>query len=563
MATVDDKKIIFSMVGVSKTIEQNQKQILKNIYLSFFYGAKIGIIGLNGAGKSTLMKIIAGIETKYQGQVVFAPGYTVGYLPQDPRLDPEKTVRQVVEEGVAHIVDTLREYEEINQKFGLPEYYEDEDKMNALFARQAELQDIIDATDAWNLDTRLNRAMAALNCPPADQPTAHLSGGERRRVALCRLLLQKPDVLLLDEPTNHLDAESIDWLEQHLQRYEGTVIAVTHDRYFLDHVAGWILELDRGEGIPYQGNYSSWLEQKAQRLAVEQKTESKRQKTLQRELEWIRMAPKARQAKGKARLNSYDQLLNQSVKEKEERLEIFIPNGPRLGNKVIEAQHVAKSFGDKLLFNDLNFSLPPNGIVGVIGPNGAGKTTLFRLIMGLEQPDSGNFEIGETVKAVYVDQQHTDIEADKTVYEVISGGVELLRLGGRDVNARAYLSRFNFTGVDQQKRCGVLSGGERNRLQLALALKQEGNVLLLDEPTNDIDVNTLRALEEALENFAGCAVIISHDRWFLDRVCTHILAFEGEGSVYYYQGSYSDYEAHKLQRLGQTEPTSTRFRALE
>ncbi len=563
MATVDDKKIIFSMVGVSKTIEQNQKQILKNIYLSFFYGAKIGIIGLNGAGKSTLMKIIAGIETKYQGQVVFAPGYTVGYLPQDPRLDPEKTVRQVVEEGVAHIVDTLREYEEINQKFGLPEYYEDEDKMNALFARQAELQDIIDATDAWNLDTRLNRAMAALNCPPADQPTAHLSGGERRRVALCRLLLQKPDVLLLDEPTNHLDAESIDWLEQHLQRYEGTVIAVTHDRYFLDHVAGWILELDRGEGIPYQGNYSSWLEQKAQRLAVEQKTESKRQKTLQRELEWIRMAPKARQAKGKARLNSYDQLLNQSVKEKEERLEIFIPNGPRLGNKVIEAQHVAKSFGDKLLFNDLNFSLPPNGIVGVIGPNGAGKTTLFRLIMGLEQPDSGNFEIGETVKAVYVDQQHTDIEADKTVYEVISGGVELLRLGGRDVNARAYLSRFNFTGVDQQKRCGVLSGGERNRLQLALALKQEGNVLLLDEPTNDIDVNTLRALEEALENFAGCAVVISHDRWFLDRVCTHILAFEGEGSVYYYQGSYSDYEAHKLQRLGQTEPTSTRFRALE
>ena len=562
MATVDDKKIIFSMVGVSKTIEQNQKQILKNIYLSFFYGAKIGIIGLNGAGKSTLMKIIAGIETKYQGEVVFAPGYTVGYLPQDPQLDPTKTVKQVVMEGVQPIVDALAEYEEINQKFGLPEYYEDADKMNALFARQAELQDVIDATDAWNLDSRLERAMDALRCPDADQSTEHLSGGERRRVALCRLLLQKPDVLLLDEPTNHLDAESIDWLEQHLQQYEGTVIAVTHDRYFLDHVAGWILELDRGEGIPWRGNYSSWLEQKTQRLAMEEKAESKRQKTLQRELEWVRMAPKARQAKGKARLNSYDRLLNETVKEKEEKLEIFIPNGPRLGNKVIEAQHVAKAFGDKLLFDDLNFMLPPNGIVGVIGPNGAGKTTLFRLIMGLEQPDSGTFEVGETVKAVYVDQQHTSIDPDKTVYEVISGGVELLRMGGRDVNARAYLSRFNFSGVDQQKKCGVLSGGERNRLQLALALKQEGNVLLLDEPTNDIDVNTLRALEEGLEDFAGCAVVISHDRWFLDRICTHILAFEGDSRVFFFQGSYSEYEENKLKRLGKEEPTRIRYRKL-
>ncbi|MBO4870721.1 MAG: energy-dependent translational throttle protein EttA [Muribaculaceae bacterium] len=562
MATVDDKKIIFSMVGVSKTIEQNQKQILKNIYLSFFYGAKIGIIGLNGAGKSTLMKIIAGIETHYQGQVVFAPGYTVGYLPQDPQLDNTKTVKEIVQEGVQHVVDTLKEYEEINQKFGLPEYYEDADKMNELFARQAELQDIIDATDAWNLDSKLERAMDALRCPDGDQLTEHLSGGERRRVALCRLLLQKPDVLLLDEPTNHLDAESIDWLEQHLQQYEGTVIAVTHDRYFLDHVAGWILELDRGEGIPWQGNYSSWLEQKAQRLAQEEKTESKRQKTLRRELEWVRMAPKARQAKGKARLNSYDKLLNETVKEKEEKLEIFIPNGPRLGNKVIEAKHVAKAYGDKLLFDDLNFMLPPNGIVGVIGPNGAGKTTLFRLIMGMEQPDSGNFEVGETVKAVYVDQQHTSIDPDKTVYEVISGGVELLRMGGRDVNARAYLSRFNFSGVDQQKKCGVLSGGERNRLQLALALKQEGNVLLLDEPTNDIDVNTLRALEEGLDDFAGCAVIISHDRWFLDRICTHILAFEGDSRVFFFEGSYSEYEENKLKRLGREEPTRIRYRRL-
>ncbi len=563
MATVDDKKIIFSMVGVSKTIQQNQKQILKNIYLSFYYGAKIGIIGLNGAGKSTLMKIIAGLETQYQGQVVFAPGYTVGYLPQDPQLDPTKTVKEVVQEGVQHVVDALKEFEDINLKFGMPEYYEDPEKMDKLFARQAELQDIIDATDAWNLDNRLERAMDALRCPEGDQLTEHLSGGERRRVALCRLLLQKPDVLLLDEPTNHLDAESIDWLEQHLQQYEGTVIAVTHDRYFLDNVAGWILELDRGEGIPWKGNYSSWLEQKTQRLAMEEKTESKRQKTLQRELEWVRMAPKARQAKGKARLNSYDKLLNETVKEKEEKLEIFIPNGPRLGNKVIEAQHVAKAFGDKLLFDDLNFMLPPNGIVGVIGPNGAGKTTLFRLIMGLEKPDSGIFEVGETVKAVYVDQQHTSIDPDKTVYEVISGGVELLRMGGRDVNARAYLSRFNFSGVDQQKKCGVLSGGERNRLQLALALKEEGNVLLLDEPTNDIDVNTLRALEEGLEDFAGCAVVISHDRWFLDRICTHILAFEGNSNVFFFEGSYSEYEENKLKRLGKEEPTRVRYRKLE
>ena len=550
------------MVGVSKTIQQNQKQILKNIYLSFFYGAKIGIIGLNGAGKSTLMKIIAGIETQYQGEVVFAPGYSVGYLPQDPQLDPTKTVKEVVQEGVQHIVDALAEYEAINQKFGLPEYYEDENKMNELFARQAELQDVIDATDAWNLDSRLERAMDALRCPEGDQLTEHLSGGERRRVALCRLLLQKPDVLLLDEPTNHLDAESIDWLEQHLQQYEGTVIAVTHDRYFLDHVAGWILELDRGEGIPWRGNYSSWLEQKTMRMAQEEKTESKRRKTLQRELEWVRMAPKARQAKGKARLNSYDKLLNETVKEKEEKLEIFIPNGPRLGNKVIEAQHVAKAFGDKLLFDDLNFMLPPNGIVGVIGPNGAGKTTLFRLIMGLEKPDSGTFEVGETVKAVYVDQQHTSIDPDKTVYEVISGGVELLRMGGRDVNARAYLSRFNFSGVDQQKKCCVLSGGERNRLQLALALKEEGNVLLLDEPTNDIDVNTLRALEEGLDDFAGCAVVISHDRWFLDRICTHILAFEGDSNVFFFEGSYSEYEENKLKRLGKEEPTRVRYRKL-
>lgn len=562
MATVDDKKIIFSMVGLNKTIRQTNKQVLKNIYLSFFYGAKIGIIGLNGAGKSTLMKIIAGLDTQYEGQVVFSPGYIVGYLPQDPYLDPQKTVKEIVQEGTAEAVNALKEYEEINLKFGEPEYYEDPDKMDKLMARQGELQDIIDATDAWNLDSKLEIAMDALRCPPADQLCDHLSGGERRRVALCRLLLQKPDVLLLDEPTNHLDAESIDWLEQHLQQYEGTVIAVTHDRYFLDHVAGWILELDRGEGIPWKGNYSSWLEQKTQRMAQEEKTESKRRKTLQRELEWIHMAPKARQAKGKARLNSYEQLLNADVKEKEEKLEIYIPNGPRLGNKVIEAHHVAKAFGDKLLYDDLNFTLPPNGIVGVIGPNGAGKTTLFRLIMGLEKPDSGTFEVGETVKLAYVDQQHTSIDPEKTVFQVVSGGMDLMRIGNRDVNARAYLSRFNFSGADQEKLCGVLSGGERNRLQLALALKEEGNVLLLDEPTNDIDVNTLRAIEEGLENFAGCAVIISHDRWFLDRICTHILAFEGDSNVFFFEGSYSDYEENKLKRLGKTEPTRVRYRKL-
>ena len=563
MATVDDKKIIFSMVGLSKTIRQTNKQVLKNIYLSFFYGAKIGIIGLNGAGKSTLMKIIAGIDNDYQGEVVFSPGYSVGYLPQDPHLDDEKTVKEIVQEGVQNVVDALAEYEEINQKFGLPEYYEDEDKMNQLFARQGELQDVLDATDAWNLDSRLDRAMAALRLPPADAKAAHLSGGERRRVALCRLLLQKPDVLLLDEPTNHLDAESIDWLEQHLNQYEGTVIAVTHDRYFLDDVAGWILELDRGEGIPWKGNYSSWLEQKSKRMAQEEKVASKRRKTLERELEWVRMAPKARQAKGKARLNSYDKLLNEDQKEKEQQLEIFIPNGPRLGNKVIEAHHVSKAFGDKVLYSDLDFSLPPAGIVGVIGPNGVGKTTLFRLIMGLDTPDSGTFECGETVKLSYVDQQHTDIDPEKSVYEVISGGNELMRMGGRDINARAYLSRFNFAGADQEKKCGVLSGGERNRLQLALALKQEGNVLLLDEPTNDIDVNTLRALEEGLEQFAGCAVVISHDRWFLDRICTHILAFEGDGQVFFFEGSYSDYEVNKAKRLGIEEPKRIRYRKLD
>ena len=563
MATVDDKKIIFSMVGLSKTIRQNNKQVLKNIYLSFFYGAKIGIIGLNGAGKSTLLKIIAGLDQDYQGEVVFAPGYSVGYLPQDPHLDDEKTVREIVQEGVADVVAALKEYEEINQKFRLPEYYEDDDKMNELFTRQGELQDILDATDAWNLDSRLDRAMAALRCPPADRIAKNLSGGERRRVALCRLLLQKPDVLLLDEPTNHLDAESIDWLEQHLNRYEGTVIAVTHDRYFLDDVAGWILELDRGEGIPWKGNYSSWLEQKTKRLEQEEKAAGKRRKTLERELEWVRMAPKARQAKGKARLNSYERLLSEDQKEKEQHLEIFIPNGPRLGNKVIEAHHVAKAFDDKVLYEDLDFTLPPAAIIGVIGPNGVGKTTLFRLIMGLETPDSGTFETGETVRLAYVDQQHKDIDPEKSVYEVISGGSELMRLGGRDVNARAYLSRFNFSGADQEKKCGVLSGGERNRLQLALALKQEGNVLLLDEPTNDIDINTLRALEEGLEAFAGCAVIISHDRWFLDRICTHILSFEGDGKVFFFEGSYTDYEANKAKRLGIEEPKRQRYRKLD
>ena len=560
--TADDKKIIFSMVGVSKQF-QNNKKVLKDIYLSFFYGAKIGIIGLNGSGKSTLLKIIAGIEKSYQGQVVFSPGYSVGYLPQEPQLDPDKTVKEGVMEGVQQIYDTLKEYDEVNHKFELPEYYEDQDKMDALMARQAELQDMIDATDAWNIDNRLEQAMDALRCPPEDQKTGVLSGGERRRVALCRLLLQQPDILLLDEPTNHLDAESIQWLEQHLNQYAGTVIAVTHDRYFLDNVAGWILELDRGEGIPWKGNYSSWLEQKSQRLALEEKQASKRRKTLERELEWVRMAPKARQAKGKARLNSYDKLMNEDVKAKEEKLEIFIPNGPRLGNKVIEANGVAKAFGDKLLFDDLNFSLPPNGIVGVIGPNGAGKTTLFRLIMGLEKVDAGTFEIGETVKIAYVDQQHKDIDPEKSVYQVVSGGNELIRMGGRDINARAYLGRFNFTGADQEKKCGVLSGGERNRLQLAMALKEEGNVLLLDEPTNDIDVNTLRALEEGLDDFAGCAVVVSHDRWFLDRICTHILSFEGESKVVFYAGSDCEYEDYKIKQLGYQEPKRIHYRKLQ
>ena len=562
MATVDDKKIIFSMVGLSKTIKQTNKQVLKNIYLSFFYGAKIGIVGMNGAGKSTLMKIIAGLDNDYQGNVVWSPGYSVGYLPQDPQLQEGKTVMDCVKEGVQATVDALAEYEEINMKFGLPEYYEDEDKMNALFARQAELQDIIDATDAWNLDSKLERAMAALRCPAPDELVDHLSGGERRRVALCRLLLSKPDVLLLDEPTNHLDAESIDWLEQHLNQYEGTVIAVTHDRYFLDDVAGWILELDRGEGIPWQGNYSSWLEQKTKRMEQEEKSASKRRKTLERELEWVRMSPKARQAKGKARLNSYERMLNEDQKEREEKLEIFIPNGPRLGNKVINAENIGKSFGSKHLFSNLNFMLPPNGIVGVIGPNGAGKTTLFRMIMGLETADEGTFEVGETVKIAYVDQNHKDIVADKTVYEVMSQGNELMRLGGTEINVRAYLSRFNFSGADQEKKCGVLSGGERNRLHLAMALKEGGNVLLLDEPTNDIDVNTLRALEEGLENFAGCAVVISHDRWFLDRICTHIIAFEGDGNVFSFEGSYSDYEENKMRRLGIEEPKKARYRKL-
>lgn len=557
----DDKKVIFSMVGVSKSFQPN-KQVLKNIYLSFFYGAKIGIIGLNGSGKSTLLKIIAGLDKSYQGEVVFSPGYSVGYLPQEPQLDNSKTVKEVVMEGVQPVVDVLKEYEEINNKFGLPEYYEDPEKMDQLFARQAELQDFIDAHDAWNLDNKLERAMDALRCPPEEQNVTNLSGGERRRVALCRLLLQQPDILLLDEPTNHLDAESIDWLEQHLQQYAGTVICITHDRYFLDHVAGWILELDRGEGIPWKGNYSSWLEQKTKRMELEEKTASKRRKTLERELEWVRMAPKARQAKGKARLNSYDKLLNEDQKEKEEKLEIFIPNGPRLGNKVIEAIGVRKAFGDKLLFDNLNFTLPPNGIVGIIGPNGAGKTTLFRMIMGLETVDAGTFEVGETVKLAYVDQQHKDIDPDKSVYQVVSGGNEVIRMGGRDINVRAYLSRFNFTGADQEKLCGMLSGGERNRLHLAMALKEEGNVLLLDEPTNDIDVNTLRALEEGLEEFAGCAVIISHDRWFLDRICTHILAFEGNSDVFFFQGSYSEYEENKMKRLGYEEPKRVKYRKL-
>ena len=557
----DDKKIIFSMVGVSKMFPPH-KQVLKDIYLSFFYGAKIGIIGLNGSGKSTLLKIIAGVEKSYQGEVVFSPGYSVGYLEQEPKLDPEKTVKEVVQEGVQPILDLLAEYEKVNESFGDPDVLEDPDKMEALIARQAELQDHIDASDAWNIDNKLERAMDALRCPPEDQLVKFLSGGERRRVALYRLLLQQPDILLLDEPTNHLDAESIDWLEQHLQQYPGTVIAITHDRYFLDHVAGWILELDRGEGIPWQGNYTSWLEQKTKRMEMEEKQASKRRKTLERELEWVRMAPKARQSKGKARLNSYDKLLNEDQKEREEKLEIFIPNGPRLGNKVIEAHGVAKAFGDKLLFDNLDFVLPPNGIVGVIGPNGAGKTTLFKLIMGQEACDKGTFEVGETVKIAYVDQTHKDIDPAKTVYQVVSGGLETFRMGGRDMNARAYLSRFNFTGADQEKLIGVLSGGERNRLHLAMALKEEGNVLLLDEPTNDIDVNTLRALEEGLENFAGCAVVISHDRWFLDRICTHILAFEGDSKVFYFEGSYSEYEENKKKRLGDVEPHRVRYRKL-
>lgn len=557
----DDKKVIFSMVGVSK-IYPPQKQVLKDIYLSFFYGAKIGIIGLNGAGKSTLLKIIAGIDKQYQGEVVFSPGYSVGYLEQDPKLDPSKTVKEIVQEGVQPVLDLLKEFDQVNESFADPDVLEDPDKMDKLINRQAELQDKLDAADAWNIDNKLERAMDALRCPPEDQNVATLSGGERRRVALCRLLLQNPDILLLDEPTNHLDAESIDWLEQHLQQYPGTVICITHDRYFLDHVAGWILELDRGEGIPWKGNYSSWLDQKTKRMAQEEKQASKRRKTLERELEWIRMAPKARQAKGKARLSSYDRLLNEDQKEREEKLEIFIPNGPRLGNKVIEAQHVKKAFGEKVLFNDLNFMLPPNGIVGVIGPNGAGKTTLFRMIMGLENADGGTFEVGETVKLAYVDQQHKDIDPNKSVYETISQGNETIRMGGRDINARAYISRFNFSGTDQNKLCGLLSGGERNRLQLAMALKQEGNVLLLDEPTNDIDVNTLRALEEGLEGFAGCAVVISHDRWFLDRICTHILAFEGNGEVFYFEGSYSDYEINKARRLGNEEIKKGRYRKL-
>ena len=557
----DDKKIIFSMVGVSKTFPP-QKQVLKNIYLSFFYGAKIGIIGLNGSGKSTLLKIIAGLDKDYQGEVVFSPGYSVGYLEQDPHLEPGRTVKEIVQEGVRETVDLLKEFEEVNERFGDPEVLENPDKMDALMNRQAELQDRIDALDAWNLDSRLERAMDALRCPPEDRIVDTLSGGERRRVALCRLLLQQPDVLLLDEPTNHLDAESIDWLEQHLQQYAGTVICITHDRYFLDHVAGWILELDRGEGIPWRGNYSSWLDQKTQRMAQEEKQASKRRKTLERELEWIRMAPKARQAKGKARLNSYEALLNEDQKERETKLEIFIPNGPRLGNKVIEAQHVAKAFGDRLLFDDLNFMLPPNGIVGVIGPNGAGKTTLFRMSMGQEPVDRGEFAVGETVRIGYVDQSHAAIDPDKTVYQVVSGGNDTMRIGGREINARAYLSRFNFAGADQEKRCGVLSGGERNRLHLALTLKSEANVLLLDEPTNDIDVNTLRALEEGLEAFAGCAVVVSHDRWFLDRICTHILSFEGNSEVVFYEGSYSDYEEYKRKKEGYTEPKRIRYRQL-
>ncbi|MBQ9546879.1 MAG: energy-dependent translational throttle protein EttA [Bacteroidales bacterium] len=553
----DDKKIIFSMVGVGKLIPPS-RQILKDIYLSFFYGAKIGIIGLNGSGKSSLLKIIAGVDKDYQGEVVFSPGYSVGYLEQEPKLDDNKTVKEVVQEAVQETVDLLKEYEAVNNAFAEPDA--DFDK---LIARQGELTELLDQHDAWNLDARLDRAMDALRCPDDDQLVRNLSGGERRRVALCRLLLQEPDILLLDEPTNHLDAESIDWLEQHLRQYKGTVIAVTHDRYFLDNVAGWILELDRGEGIPWQGNYSSWLDQKTKRLAMEEKQESKRRKALERELEWARMAPKARHAKGKARLAAYDRMLNEDVKEKEQTLEIFIPNGPRLGNKVLEVEGVSKAYGDKLLYENLTFSLPPAGIVGVIGPNGCGKTTLFRLIMGQEQPDSGTFTVGETVKIGYVDQQHVQIDPEKSVYEVVSEGNEQIMMGGRLVNSRAYISRFNFTGTDQSKKAGVLSGGERNRLHLALTLKSEANVLLLDEPTNDIDVNTMRALEEGLENFAGCAVVISHDRWFLDRICTHILAFEGDSQVYFFEGSYSEYEENRRKRLGDDTPHRPRYKKLK
>ncbi len=555
-----DEKIIFSMNGVSKILPHNNKVILKDIYLSFFYGAKIGIIGLNGAGKSTVMKIIAGIETPTHGEVVFAPGYTVGYLEQEPKLDNSKTVLEVVQEGVQEVMDLLKEYEEVNLKFMEPM---DDDQMNDLIARQGELTEAIDHAGGWDIDAKLERAMDALQCPDPDASVATLSGGERRRVALCRLLLREPDVLLLDEPTNHLDTESIQWLEAHLQQYKGTVIAVTHDRYFLDNVAGWILELDRGEGIPWKGNYSSWLEQKSARLALEEKQESKRRRTLERELEWVRMAPKARQAKGKARLNAYEKMLNADTKQKEEKLEIYIPNGPRLGNKVIECKGVTKAYGDRVLFENLTFSLPPAGIVGVIGPNGAGKTTLFRLIMGYEQPDAGTFEIGETVKIAYVDQQHKQIDPDLTVYETISENSEYVKLGNREVNARAYISRFNFSGADQEKLCGVLSGGERNRLHLALTLKENANVLLLDEPTNDVDVNTIRALEEGLENFAGCAVVVSHDRWFLDRIATHILAFEGDSQVYFFEGTYSEYEANRKMRLGSAEPKRFKYKKLK
>jgi len=557
----DDKKIIFSMVGVSKTTPQG-KQIIKNIYLSFFYGAKIGIIGLNGSGKSTVMKIIAGLDKSFQGEVVFSPGYTVGYLPQEPELDPTKTVRDIVLEGAQEIVDVLAEYEEINNAFMDEEVMADPDKMDKLIARQGEVQDKIDALDAWELDTKIERAMDALRCPPDDQLISTLSGGERRRVALCRLLLQNPDILLLDEPTNHLDAESIDWLEQHLQQYKGTVIAVTHDRYFLDNVAGWILELDRGEGIPWKGNYTSWLEQKGKRLQEEEKTESKRQKMLARELEWVRMNPKARQAKSKARLQNYDKMLSEDAREKEAKLEMPIPNGPRLGNNVIDAVHVAKAFGDKLLYDDLNFKLPPAGIVGIIGPNGAGKTTIFKMIMAELAPDKGEFTVGDTVKIGYVDQSHKDIHPEKTVFDVVSNGLEYVEVGNQKINSRAYLSKFNFNGSDQNKKVGILSGGERNRLHLAMTLKTEANVLLLDEPTNDIDVNTLRALEEGIENFAGCAVVISHDRWFLDRICTHILAFEGDSQVYWFEGSYSEYEENRKKRLGDAGPKRIRYKSL-